>query len=168
MNHASNAMAHENKIRRWTAFTPPQCTAYAAHCGLVLHWRAYQSVHPEFLRGHLKDKYPKTPFASRIGRAAQFRCGCRISPSALSTHSATVTAGVAGRWETATYKPSISDLEELARFFKVPITAFFPDIQPSSQMDALLSATRGLDREDLEEVTLYARFRRARQSKRRR
>ena len=41
MNHATNAMAHETKIRRWTTFTPPQSTAYAAHCGLVLHRRAY-------------------------------------------------------------------------------------------------------------------------------
>ena len=41
MNHAFKATAHENKIRRWQTFTPPQNTAHAAHCGLVLHWRAY-------------------------------------------------------------------------------------------------------------------------------
>jgi hypothetical protein len=41
MNHAIKAIDHENKIRRWQTFTPPQRTAYAAHCGLVLHWRAY-------------------------------------------------------------------------------------------------------------------------------
>ena len=41
MNHAIKATAHENKVRRWLAFTPPQSTAHAAHCGLVLHWRAY-------------------------------------------------------------------------------------------------------------------------------
>jgi hypothetical protein len=40
MNHAIKAIDHENKIRRWQTFTPPQRTAYAAHCGLVLHWRA--------------------------------------------------------------------------------------------------------------------------------
>jgi hypothetical protein len=56
-------------------------------------------------------------------------------------------------------------IESPADFFKVPITAFLPDIQPSSQLDALLTATRGLDKEDLEEVTLYALFRRARQSR---
>ena len=43
MNHAIKAIDHENKIRRWQTFTPPQRTAYAAHCGLVLHWRAYFS-----------------------------------------------------------------------------------------------------------------------------
>jgi len=41
MNHAQYAIAHEIKIRRWQTFTPPQSTAHAAHCGLVLHWRAY-------------------------------------------------------------------------------------------------------------------------------
>jgi hypothetical protein len=41
MNHACKANAHGTKIRRWTTFTPPQRPAYAAHCGLVLHWRSY-------------------------------------------------------------------------------------------------------------------------------
>ena len=36
------------------------------------------------------------------------------------------TANTISRWETATYKPSISDLEMLAQFFGVPITIFFP------------------------------------------
>jgi hypothetical protein len=44
MNHAFKATAHENKIRRWQTFTPPQSPAHAAHCGLVLHWRAYQFI----------------------------------------------------------------------------------------------------------------------------
>ena len=33
------------------------------------------------------------------------------------------TANTISRWETATYKPSISDLERLAQFFGVPITS---------------------------------------------
>src|ERR1022692_2351034 len=41
MNHAIKATAHENNIRRWQTFTSPQSPAHAAHCGLVLHWRAY-------------------------------------------------------------------------------------------------------------------------------
>ena len=36
------------------------------------------------------------------------------------------TANTVSRWETATYKPSISDLERLAKFFGVPVTIFFP------------------------------------------
>jgi putative transposase len=42
MNHAIKAIAHETKIRRWQTFTPPQNAAHAAHCGLVLHRRAYR------------------------------------------------------------------------------------------------------------------------------
>jgi transcriptional regulator with XRE-family HTH domain len=78
------------------------------------------------------------------------------------------TANTVSRWETATYKPSISDLEKLAGFFGTPITAFFPQPEPKSRTNALLSATAELDDEDLEEVTLYAQFRRTRQRKRRR
>lgn len=75
------------------------------------------------------------------------------------------TANTVSRWETATYKPSISDLEKLARFFGVPITAFFPQPRPMSRMSSLLTATADLDDEDLEELTLYALFRRTRQRK---
>jgi transcriptional regulator with XRE-family HTH domain len=77
------------------------------------------------------------------------------------------TANTISRWETATYKPSISDLETLARFFGVPITVFFPEAQPKSRANALISATANLDDRDLEEVTLYALFRRARRARRR-
>ena len=78
------------------------------------------------------------------------------------------TANTISRWETATYKPSISDLDRLARIFGVPITVFFPEVQPKSRTNALLSATADLDDRDLEEVTLYAQFRRARQRSRKR
>jgi transcriptional regulator with XRE-family HTH domain len=78
------------------------------------------------------------------------------------------TANTVSRWETATYKPSISDLERLARFFGTPITAFFPQPEPKSRTNALLSATADLDDDNLEEVTLYAQFRRTRQRKKRR
>lgn len=78
------------------------------------------------------------------------------------------TANTVSRWETATYKLSISDLEKLARFFGTPITDFFPQPEPRSRTKALLSATWDLDDEDLEEVTLYAQFRRTRQRNKRR
>jgi transcriptional regulator with XRE-family HTH domain len=77
------------------------------------------------------------------------------------------TANTISRWETATYKPSISDLERVAQFFGVPITIFFPQAQPKSPTNALLSATADLDDYDLEEVTLYAQFRKARHRARR-
>jgi len=78
------------------------------------------------------------------------------------------TANTVSRWETATYKPSISDLERLARFFGTPITAFFPQPEPKSRTNALLSATADLDDHNLEEVTLYAQFRRTRQRNKKR
>jgi transcriptional regulator with XRE-family HTH domain len=78
------------------------------------------------------------------------------------------TANTVSRWETATYKPSISDLEKLARFFGTPITVFFPQAEPKSRTNALLGATADLDEEDLEEVTLYAQFRRTRRRKKQR
>ena len=66
------------------------------------------------------------------------------------------------RWETATYKPSIGDLEKLSRFFGVSISVFFPNIEPQARVQALLSATGDLDDDDLNDLTEYARFRKAR------
>ena len=50
-------------------------------------------------------------------------------------------------------------------FFGVPITVFFPQVVPKARTNSLLSATADLDDENLEEVTLYAQFRRARRRK---
>jgi transcriptional regulator with XRE-family HTH domain len=100
----------------------------------------------------------------RIRELRMTRGGAGISQEELAEAIKT-TANTISRWETATYKPSVLDLEKLAEFFVVPITAFFPEIQTSSQISALLTAARGLGEEDLEEVTLYALFRRARQAK---
>jgi transcriptional regulator with XRE-family HTH domain len=72
------------------------------------------------------------------------------------------TANTISRWETATYKPSVTDLERLARFFAVPITVFFPQAAATPRINALLSATGDLDEDDLDEVTRYAQFRKAR------
>ena len=77
-------------------------------------------------------------------------------------HAVGTTANTVSRWETATYKPAISDLEKLARYFEVPITAFFPEAGPRSRTTALLSVAAGLDDADLDEVRLYALFRRSR------
>ena len=90
--------------------------------------------------------------------------GAGISQEDLAQAMKT-TANTVSRWETATYKPSVSDLERLARFFGVPVTVFFPQLQPTPRINALLSATGDLDDADLEEVMLYAQFRRARQKR---
>jgi transcriptional regulator with XRE-family HTH domain len=78
------------------------------------------------------------------------------------------TANTISRWETATYKPSISDLERLAQFFGVSIASFFPHAQPGSRANALLSAAADLDDDDLDEVALYARFRKTQRLRRKR
>ena len=72
------------------------------------------------------------------------------------------TANTISRWETATYKPAISDLEKLARYFGVPVNAFFRESNLKSRTNALLSATADLDDADLDEVRLYALFRKSR------
>ena len=91
--------------------------------------------------------------------------GTGISQEELA-RAVKTTANTISRWETATYKPSISELEMLARFFGVPITVFFPEAKPKLRVNAIISATADLDDRDLEEVTLYALFRRAQRAKR--
>jgi len=49
----------------------------------------------------------------------------------------------------------------LAHFFGVPITTFCPQAPPKSRANKVLSATADLDDDDLEEVMLYAQFRKA-------
>jgi transcriptional regulator with XRE-family HTH domain len=78
------------------------------------------------------------------------------------------TANTISRWETATYKPSIADLERLAQFFGAPITIFFPQAQPKSRANAVLTAIADLDDDDLEEVMLYAQFRKIQSRRKRR
>ncbi len=75
-----------------------------------------------------------------------------------------VTPNTVSRWENGTYKPKIEDLERLARALKQPIWVFFPsEVEPPTEAQrALLSATGDLPAEDLEELTRYADFVRAR------
>jgi len=74
------------------------------------------------------------------------------------------TANTISRWETATYKPTLDDLERLARFFGVSILHFFPDEEPSAseQVNALLRTAKQLRPDDLQELQNFAEFRRAR------
>lgn len=74
-----------------------------------------------------------------------------------------VGANTVSRWETGTYKPTPEDLDKLARFFCVPITVFFPDLQGEDpRVSTLTSALGGLDKKDFDEVIRYAEFRKAR------
>jgi transcriptional regulator with XRE-family HTH domain len=76
-----------------------------------------------------------------------------------------VPTNTISRWESAIYKPSAEDLEKMGKKFDVPITYFFPEteqpnLRPSIQ--ALMSATSDLTEQDLQEITEYAVFRKAR------
>jgi transcriptional regulator with XRE-family HTH domain len=89
--------------------------------------------------------------------------GQGLSQEALA-RSLGVAANTVSRWETATYRPSLEDLEHLARFFGVSILEFFPpdEVAGNDQMAALLRTAQQLKPEDLEELRRYAEFRRAR------
>jgi transcriptional regulator with XRE-family HTH domain len=76
-----------------------------------------------------------------------------------------IPANTLSRWETGKYKPKVENLDHLARFFGVPITVFIPSIKiEDPRMDALASATGGLNDKDFEEVIRYAEFRKVRKS----
>jgi len=91
--------------------------------------------------------------------------GIGISQEELAS-KLNVNTNTVSRWETTTYKPSIEDLEKLARFFGVSILVFFPIEQNTdledSRMMGLLRAAKELPPEDIEELQRYAEFRKAR------
>lgn len=74
-----------------------------------------------------------------------------------------VATNTISRWETATYRPSIADLERVARFFGVSILEFFPQEAAAlnDRVAALLRAAKQLKPEDVDELRRYAEFRRA-------
>ena len=88
-----------------------------------------------------------------------------LSQEALA-RSLGVATNTICRWETATYKPSLEDIEKLSRFFGKSLADFFPPSQAESERDgkvaALLRAAKELPAEDLVELQRYAEFRRAR------
>jgi hypothetical protein len=67
--------------------------------------------------------------------------------------------------ETGTYKPTIEDLDRLARFFGKSILEFFPgeDVRTErdGKIDALLRIAKQLNDDDVEELRRFAEFRRA-------
>lgn len=88
-----------------------------------------------------------------------------ISQEALAAKVGVATNTVS-RWETATYEPTLDDLEKLSRALGVSILEFFPKVtamdDKSKRVDALLRTASGLDSRDLDELKRYAEFRRAR------
>ena len=88
-----------------------------------------------------------------------------LSQETLATHLK-VASNTISRWETGTYCPSVTDLEQIARFFGVSMKAFLPsemiDEEEDENLRALLRTARQLHPADLEELQKYAEFRRAR------
>lgn len=74
------------------------------------------------------------------------------------------TANTISRWESATYRPSAMDLHKLAKIFGVDVSVFFPESKAEHKpLRALMSALGDLGPKDIDEITQYAQFRRARQ-----
>ncbi len=98
----------------------------------------------------------------RIRELRQDFAGKVISQDDLAREMKT-SPNTISRWETATYKPSAKDLHNLAHFFGVSISVFFPNME-NPRVEALLSAMGNLGDEDIDELTKYAQFRKARQT----
>lgn len=96
----------------------------------------------------------------RIREHRKYLNGTGVSQETLAKRIGTNSNSVS-RWETAAYKPTMYDLEKLAKFFNVPITYLLPQSDVSVRHTALLSATHGMDDRDLEEVIRFALFKRA-------
>jgi transcriptional regulator with XRE-family HTH domain len=94
-----------------------------------------------------------------------YNSGEGLSQESLATHLK-VAPNTISRWETGTYRPGLTDLERLSRFFGVSMMSFFPpelvDADEDENLKALLRTARQLHPADLEELRKYAEFRRAR------
>jgi transcriptional regulator with XRE-family HTH domain len=94
-----------------------------------------------------------------------YNSGEGLSQEILAKHLK-VAPNTISRWETGTYCPSVTDLEQIARFFGVSMMAFMPpemiDEDADENLKALLRTARQLHPADLEELQKYAEFRRAR------
>jgi transcriptional regulator with XRE-family HTH domain len=94
-----------------------------------------------------------------------YNSGEGLSQESLAIHLK-VAPNTISRWETGTYRPGVTDLERMSRFFGVSINSFFPseliDEHEDENLKALLRTARQLHPVDLEELQKYAEFRRAR------
>ena len=93
-----------------------------------------------------------------------YNSGEGLSQEVLAAHLK-VAANTISRWETGVYRPSLQDLERLARFFGVSMMSFLPPEMVDAEdgnLVALLRTARQLHPADLEELRRYAEFRKAR------
>ena len=95
---------------------------------------------------------------------ANYNSGEGLSQESLA-RQLKVAPNTVSRWETGVYRPSLEDLERLARFFGVSMMSFLPPEMVDTDDDnlaALLRTARQLHPADLEELRKYAEFRKAR------
>ena len=94
-----------------------------------------------------------------------YNSGEGLSQESLATHLK-VAPNTISRWETGTYRPSLKDVEKIARFFGVSVMSFLPPEMVGEEEDenlkALLRTARQLHPADVEELRRYAEFRKAR------
>ncbi|WP_061254220.1 helix-turn-helix domain-containing protein [Leptospira interrogans] len=60
------------------------------------------------------------------------------------------------RWETGEYKPTIVDIWNLSRFFKVPISIFFNRNENSNELRSIIH--KNLTKKDIEEIRNFIQF----------
>jgi len=90
-NHATKAIAHETKIRRWSTFTSPYHAARAAHCGLVLHRRLQTPAQETLVRSNSMESAMK----ANVVQLDAVTCP-RYSKGPLVTVSALILSGLTG------------------------------------------------------------------------
>ena len=94
-----------------------------------------------------------------------YNSGEGLSQESLASHLK-VAPNTISRWETGTYRPSLKDVEKIARFFGVSVMSFLPPDMVGEEEDenlkALLRTARQLHPADVEELRRYAEFRKAR------
>lgn len=93
-------------------------------------------------------------------RIRSFRIIKAISQEILA-NALGVTTNTISRWETATYKPSLENIYELAQFFGVSVLDFLPKTEEEVRkpIDALLERARWLPDKDVLQLTDYAEWR---------
>ena len=75
-----------------------------------------------------------------------------------------VATNTISRWETGIYRPTLKDLDALARTLNVSILKFFPGAEElqDGPIQGLLRAAKDLKPDDINDLRQYAEYRRAR------
>jgi transcriptional regulator with XRE-family HTH domain len=68
-----------------------------------------------------------------------------------------VVPNTISRWENASNKPKLTELDRLANYFDVHISYFFPP-SPITASEVLTRSAKGLDKDDLQEVQRFISF----------